>query len=97
MIKAYTDAMRWVAERAQLAAHYPSLSEDVAPPGEWSAQTWAPTASKTLMEIAHEQSSGLHSVLACLDDDLGVLRDIIMSRNWSSTAMNSGKPITTCA
>ena len=76
MIKAYTDAMRWVAERAQLAAHYPSLSEDVAPPGEWSAQTWAPTASKSLVETALSESNGLYSVLACLDDDLGVLRDI---------------------
>lgn len=75
-IKAYTDAMRWVAERAQLAAHYPSLSEDVAPPGEWSAQTWAPTASKSLVETALSESNGLYSVLACLDDDLGVLRDI---------------------
>ncbi|WP_240890796.1 toxin VasX [Pseudomonas sp. TMW22091] len=75
-IKSYTDAVRWLNEREQIAANYPQLSEDVPPPGEWSAQTWAPTASKTLMEIAHEQSSGLHSVLACLDDDLGVLRDI---------------------
>ncbi|WP_167654231.1 toxin VasX [Pseudomonas saxonica] len=75
-VKSYTDAVRWLNEREQIAANYPQLSEDVPPPGEWSAQTWAPTASKTLMEIAHEQSSGLHSVLACLDDDLGVLRDI---------------------
>ena len=76
IIKAYTDALRWVNEREQVAANHPPFSEDATPPGEWSAQTWAPTASKTLMETAHEQSSGLYSVLACLDDDLGVLRDI---------------------
>lgn len=82
MIKAYTDAMRWVDERAQLAAHYPSLSEDVAPPGEWSAQAWAPTASKSLVETALSESNGLYSVLACLDDDLGVLRDINHEQEW---------------
>lgn len=76
IIKAYTDALRWVNEREQVAANHPPFSEDATPPGEWSAQTWAPTASQTLMETAHEQSSGLYSVLACLDDDLGVLRDI---------------------
>lgn len=76
IIKAYTDALRWVNEREQVAANHPPFSEDATPPGEWSAQTWAPTASKTLMETAHQQSSGLYSVLACLDDDLGVLRDI---------------------
>lgn len=76
MIKAYTEALRWVNEREQAAANHPPFSEDAPPPGEWSAQTWAPSASKTLMETAHQQSSGLYSVLACLDDDLGVLRDI---------------------
>ncbi|MFK7606240.1 MULTISPECIES: toxin VasX [unclassified Pseudomonas] len=82
MIKAYTDAMRWVEERAQLAAHYPPLSEEVAPPGEWSAQAWAPTASKSLVETALSESNGLYSVLACLDDDLGVLRDINHEQEW---------------
>lgn len=75
-LKSYTDAVRWLDEREQIAANHPPLSEDVPPPGEWSAQTWAPTVSKMLMETAHEQASGLYSVLVCLDDDLGVLRDI---------------------
>lgn len=75
-IKAYTDAMHWLHEREKVSAGYPAVSDDVTPPGEWSAEQWATTRTQDLMERAHVQARGLFTVLACLDDDLGVLRDI---------------------
>lgn len=45
-------------------------------PGEWSAVQWAPFTVQHVLEGAHQQAQGLYAVLACLDDDLGVLRDI---------------------
>lgn len=75
-ISAYTDAMHWLREREKIAAHYPPVPDNTPPPGEWSAEAWAPTRTQTLMDAAHAASRGLYSVLACLDDDLGVLRDI---------------------
>lgn len=75
-IKAYTDAMHWLHEREKVSAGYPAVSDDITPPGEWSAEQWATTRTQDLMEQAHAQSRGLFTVLACLDDDLGVLRDI---------------------
>ncbi|WP_278941346.1 toxin VasX [Pseudomonas helleri] len=75
-IKAYTDAMHWMHEREKVSAGYPAVSDDVTPPGEWSAEQWAATRTQDLMKQAHAQSRGLFTVLACLDDDLGVLRDI---------------------
>ena len=75
-IKAYTDTQRWLSERAKIAAKYPPVSDEIPAPGEWSAVPWKPTTTQSLIEIAHTQSRGLYTVLACLDDDLGVLRDI---------------------
>lgn len=75
-IKAYTDTQRWLSERAKIAAKYPPVPAEIPAPGEWSAVPWAPTTTQSLIEIAHTQSRGLYTVLACLDDDLGVLRDI---------------------
>lgn len=75
-IKAYTDAMHWLHEREKVSAGYPAVSDDVTPPGEWSAEQWTATRTQDLMERAHVQAHGLFTVLACLDDDLGVLRDI---------------------
>ena len=75
-IKAYTDAMHWLHEREKVSAGYPAVSDDVTPPGEWSAEQWTATRTQDLMERAHVQARGLFTVLACLDDDLGVLRDI---------------------
>lgn len=75
-IKAYTDAMHWLHEREKVSAGYPAVSDDVTPPGEWSAEQWTATRTQDLMEQAHVQARGLFTVLACLDDDLGVLRDI---------------------
>ena len=75
-INAYTDAMHWLRAREKIAAHYPPVPDNTPPPGEWSAEAWAPTRTQTLMDAAHTASRGLYTVLACLDDDLGVLRDI---------------------
>lgn len=75
-IKAYTDAMHWLHEREKVSAGYPAVSDDVTPPGEWSAEQWTATRTQDLMEQAHVQARGLFTILACLDDDLGVLRDI---------------------
>lgn len=75
-INAYTNTQRWLSERAKVAAQYPHVPADIPAPGEWSAVSWEPTTTQSLMEIAHTQSRGLYTVLACLDDDLGVLRDI---------------------
>ena len=75
-INAYTHTQRWLNERAKVAAQYPAVPAEIPAPGEWSAVPWEPTTAQSLMEIAHTQSGGLYSVLACLDDDLGVLRDI---------------------
>jgi len=75
-IKAYTDAMRWLGEREKVAAHYPPVPAEVPPPGAWSAVPWAPGLTQQIIESGHTQARGLYSVLACLDDDLGVLRDI---------------------
>ena len=75
-INAYTNTQRWLSERAKVAAQYSHVPADIPAPGEWSAVSWEPTTTQSLMEIAHTQSRGLYTVLACLDDDLGVLRDI---------------------
>ena len=75
-IKAYTDAMHWLHEREKASAGYPAVSDDVTPPGEWSAEQWTAIRTQDLMEQAHVQARGLFTVLACLDDDLGILRDI---------------------
>ena len=75
-INAYTEAMHWLRERENIAAHYPQVPASTPPPGDWSAETWAPTRTQNLIETAHTASRGLYTVLACLDDDLGVLRDI---------------------
>ncbi|KQB53474.1 hypothetical protein AQS70_10130 [Pseudomonas endophytica] len=75
-INAYTHTQRWLNERAKVAAQYPAVPAEISAPGEWSTVPWEPTTAQSLMEIAHTQSGGLYTVLACLDDDLGVLRDI---------------------
>ena len=70
-----TDTQRWLSERAKIAAKYPPVSDEIPAPGEWSAVPWEPTTTQSLIE-AHTQSRGIYTVLACLDDNLGVLRDI---------------------
>ena len=75
-ITALTDARRWNQERASVAAGHPDITADDTPPGEWSAVPWTPISVRQQLELAQQQAQGLYAVLACLDDDLGVLRDI---------------------
>ncbi|MEE4688673.1 toxin VasX [Pseudomonas alliivorans] len=75
-IKAYTDVMRWNREREDLTSHYPDARKGSPAPGEWSTQAWEAFQTRDWLEQAHKQANGLWSVFACLDDDLGVLRDI---------------------
>lgn len=75
-IKAYIDAKRWNTERCAVVARNPGIKADSPPAGEWSAEPWAPFRTTEVLELAHNQAQGLYTVFACLDDDLGVLRDI---------------------
>ncbi|WP_426781370.1 toxin VasX [Pseudomonas syringae] len=75
-IKAYTDVMRWNREREEVTSHYPDARKDSPAPGEWSTQAWEAFQTRDWLEQAHKQANGLWSVFVCLDDDLGVLRDI---------------------
>ena len=75
-ITALTQAQRWNHERIQVAARYPDIRAEGTVPGEWSAAPWSPFKVRELLEGTHQQAQGLYAVLACLDDDLGVLRDI---------------------
>lgn len=75
-ITALTQAQRWNHERIQVAARHPDIRAEGTVPGEWSAAPWSPFKVRELLEGTHQQAQGLYAVLACLDDDLGVLRDI---------------------
>ena len=76
-IKAYTDAMHRSRERERLLLQYPDAPDAAdQPPVEWSAEPWDAQGTQTWLETARVQAWALHPVFACLDDDLGVLRDI---------------------
>lgn len=75
-ITQWLDAQRWNNERIRVAASHPEMTTEHTVPGEWSAVQWAPFTVQQVLEGAHQQAQGLYAVLACLDDDLGVLRDI---------------------
>jgi hypothetical protein len=79
-IKAYTDAMHRVRERENVVAQYPSASAQ--PPGEWSAEPWDGHGTRDWLDSAKAQARELFCVFACLDDDLGVLRDINHEQEW---------------
>lgn len=76
LIDAYVDARRWNNERSMAAARQAEIAPGTPPVGEWSAEPWAPLKTLDVLALAHIQAKGLYSVFACLDDDLGVLRDI---------------------
>ena len=76
LIDAYVDARRWNNERSMAAARQAEIAPGTLPVGEWSAEPWAPLKTLDVLALAHIQAKGLYSVFACLDDDLGVLRDI---------------------
>jgi|SRR5471032_203570 len=79
-INAYTDAMHRAREREKVIAQHPNASDE--PPGEWSAEQWEGQSTQDWLETAKAQANGLFPVFACLDDDLGVLRDINHEQEW---------------
>ena len=79
-IKAYTDAMHRVREREKVIAQHPEASDQ--PPGEWSAEPWDGQGTQDWLDSAKAQTEGLFAIFACLDDDLGVLRDINHEQEW---------------
>ncbi|WP_084379046.1 toxin VasX [Pseudomonas mucidolens] len=79
-INAYTEAMHRSREREKVIAQHPDASDE--PPGEWSAERWEGQATQNWLDLAKAQAKGLFPVFACLDDDLGVLRDINHEQEW---------------
>jgi hypothetical protein len=79
-IKAYTDAMHRARERERVLALHPDVSDQ--PPGQWSAEPWEGQGTQDWLDSAMAQTEGLFAVFACLDDDLGVLRDINHEQEW---------------
>ena len=79
-IKAYTDAMHRARARENVIAQHPEVNDQ--PPGEWSAEPWDGQGTQDWLDSAKAQAKGLFSVFACLDDDLGVLRDINHEQEW---------------
>ncbi|WP_256735466.1 toxin VasX [Pseudomonas sp. dw_612] len=79
-IKAYTDAMHRAREREKVLAQHPEASDQA--PGEWSAEAWDGQGTQDWLDNAKAQADGLFAVFACLDDDLGVLRDINHEQEW---------------
>ncbi|WP_238591859.1 toxin VasX [Pseudomonas abietaniphila] len=74
-IKAYSDSAHWLREREDAAGAQPP-DEPLVEPGVWSATPWEVSATQAWLDAANSQSAPLYAVLAALDDDLGVLRDI---------------------
>ncbi|WP_032608744.1 toxin VasX [Pseudomonas syringae] len=75
-INAYVKMTRDNKERESMTRHYPDAREDDVAPGAWSTQPWEALRTQAWLENTRKQAQGLWSVFACLDDDLGVLRDI---------------------
>lgn len=79
-IKAYTDAMHRAREREKTLAQHPEAGDQ--PPGEWSAEPWDGQGTQDWLDSAKAEAKELFPVFACLDDDLGVLRDINHEQEW---------------
>ncbi|WP_242486621.1 toxin VasX [Pseudomonas sp. TH49] len=79
-INAYTDARHRIRERDKVLARHPDASDE--PPGEWSAEPWDGQGTRDWLDNAKTQSTGLFAVFVCLEDDLGVLRDINHEQEW---------------
>jgi hypothetical protein len=79
-IKAYTDAMHRAREREKNLAQHPEAGDQ--PPGEWSAEPWDGQGTQDWLDSAKAEAKELFPVFACLDDDLGVLRDINHEQEW---------------
>ncbi|UXJ55680.1 toxin VasX [Pseudomonas citronellolis] len=74
-VRAYIHAMEWYNARSQAAMRHPRAEQEDAP-GAWSAQVWEVPATSAWLDSARSEAGELHAVLAALDDDLGVLRDL---------------------
>ena len=79
-VKAYAASSQWLHEREQAAAAQPP-GEPLVEPGTWSASPWELAPTQAWLDAAKNQSAPLYAVLAALDDDLGVLRDIDHEQN----------------
>ncbi len=79
-IKAYTDAMHRSRERENIIAQHPDASDQA--PGQWSAEPWDGQATQDWLDTAKAEAKALFAVFVCLDDDLGVLRDINHEQEW---------------
>ncbi|MCQ9426526.1 hypothetical protein NRB16_23675 [Pseudomonas sp. LJDD11] len=74
--KAWTDAMYWVGERDRIASKHADAPQGRPAPGQWSAAAWQPLHTRKWLDSARQEAAECWAVFACLDDDLGVLRDI---------------------
>ncbi|MEG0969043.1 MAG: hypothetical protein RSG92_27135, partial [Pseudomonas sp.] len=79
-IDAYTKAMHRARERENFIHQHPEASDE--PPGQWSAEAWQGQSTRDWLESAQAQAKGWYPVFACLDDDLGILRDINHEQEW---------------
>lgn len=79
-VKTYVASAQWLYEREQAANHY-SVQEPAVEPGLWSACPWDLPRTEAWIAQAQSEAGALYGVLAALDDDLGVLRDIDHEQN----------------
>jgi hypothetical protein len=91
--------LRLKAEQEKCSAaaeRHPDAAEHK--PGEWSTVAWDAFACEAWLDLARSQAGALHAVLACLDDDLGALRDLnneqglinIRHEQWNQQNGNKG-------
>ncbi|SDS61051.1 hypothetical protein SAMN05216198_2338 [Halopseudomonas litoralis] len=73
-VQAYVDASVQLSEGSTAAARHPASEEQG--PGQWSSVAWDVPATDVWFARARSEAGQLHAVFACLDDDLGALRDI---------------------
>lgn len=84
-VKTYAASAQWLHEREQ-AAHQYSLQEPAVAPGLWSACPWDLPRTEAWIDRAKSAAGALYGVMAALDDDLGVLRDIDHEQNQVEAA-----------
>ncbi|MEG0635971.1 MAG: hypothetical protein RR517_25985 [Pseudomonas sp.] len=75
-VKAYSDAEVSYEEGRQASELSPEINAESPAPGEWSAVPWDSKDAARWTEKVHQQADPLYPVFACLDDELGLLRDI---------------------
>ncbi|PWB30614.1 hypothetical protein DCO48_19945 [Pseudomonas sp. SDI] len=75
-VKAYSDAEVSYDEGRQASEQSPEITVASPVPGEWSAVPWDNRDAARWAEQVRQQADALYPVFACLDDELGLLRDI---------------------